>query len=152
MCSRIVVETVISMKTIRFGEIDDKVPRESPGIYEIHTDSGIPLKVGVAKDIKERLRQHRSSADKYLEWMEGSDRTEPGHATSKRSILAKHLFFDESITTEFDLKTEIGRQRYLAERCHIRFRVTQTRDEALNLEGPMEKEGVFRYVGAVRRR
>ena len=57
---------------IRFPEIDTHVPKAS-GVYEIHTDEGVPLKVGVAIDLLKRLKSHRASRDSGLRWKKGSD-------------------------------------------------------------------------------
>jgi len=140
------------MKKIRFSDIDAEVPQQRPGIYEIYTDSDAPLKVGISVDLHRRLKEHLSSADRYLEWADGANRDDPAMVTSKRSILAKHLYFDTSITHEFDLQTESGRQRFLNERCHVKFEITKSREEARKLEIPKEQSGLFRYTGKARRR
>jgi hypothetical protein len=41
-------------QTIRFSEIEAKVPKE-PGICEIHTDTGKALKVGISANMRKRL-------------------------------------------------------------------------------------------------
>lgn len=140
------------VKKIRFSEIEIEVPQKQPGIYQIYTDSGTPVKVGISADIHRRLKEHRSSADRYLVWKEGASRDDPANVTSKRSILAKHLYFDTSITDEFDLRTEAGRRQFLSERCHVKFKTTESKNEARALEIPREHSGVFRYTGAPRKR
>jgi len=133
---------------IRFSEIERSVPVR-PGIYEIHTDNGLPLKVGVGGDIRKRLLQHRESRQDRLKLREGGDRSNPNDVSSKQSILAKHLYYDRSVTTEYDLTSEFGRRAFLLEKCYITFDVTATRADALKLEKERERLGCFRYVGRV---
>ena len=137
---------------IRFAEIERKVPAGRPGIYEIFMDGGIPLKVGIAADIKKRLLQHRASKDSGLKLKPGGSRGNPRDLESKKSILAKHLFYDDSLTQEFDLKTETGRRAFLEARCYIVFRITDTRNDALQIERTRERDGSYRYVGLVVKR
>lgn len=138
-------------KQIRFNKIIKNEVRNGPGIYEIWTDSGIRLKVGISKNLRKRLKQHAASRDSGLKGL-GSNPTEPAHLTSKASILAKHLYFDRDLTetNDYDLTTEAGRNKYLADKCCIKFLVTKTRDEARELEKALEKSGEFRYARKVR--
>jgi len=136
------------MKKIRFDEIEEKVPGK-PGIYEIHTDNGTALKVGIGKNLKKRLLQHRHSMQSRLKLIPGGSWRTPSDVVSKGSILAKHLFFDRTITKEFDLETEVGRQKFLVKNCYILFQVTETKDEARRLERELEDLGVYLYVGRV---
>jgi hypothetical protein len=69
--------------------------------------------------------------------------------TSKKSVLAKHLYYDRSITTEFDLRTESGRRLFLAERCFLIVEFAATRPAARAIEIARERSGLFRYVGNV---
>lgn len=138
---------------ISFAEITSEVPK-APGIYEIWTKSEIPLKVGISKDLRKRLKQHAASRDSGLKVEKGLDGipTDPAHITSKGSILAKHLFFDRALAgNEYDLTTEAERQKYLQDKCYIRFLVTATRDEARRLEKTLEKSGKFRYARIVQK-
>lgn len=74
-------------------------------------------------------------------------RLKPSDVKSKASILAKHLYYDRSITTEYDLTTDAGRRSFLQECCYIIFEVTKDRIEAKNIERQREEDGSFRYVG-----
>jgi hypothetical protein len=135
----------------RFNKITMHEVRNGPGIYEIWTDSGIRLKVGISKNLRKRLKQHAASRDSGLKGLD-SNPTEPAHITSKASILAKHLYFDRDLaeTSGYHLSTEMGRNKYLAEKCYIKFLVTRTLDDARELERPLEKSGEFRYARKVR--
>ena len=134
---------------VRFDEIEAKVPPKKPGIYEIHTDTGIALKVGIGGNIRERLLQHRDSLQRALKPKVIGQWDSPANVVSKRSILAKHLYYDRSITSDFHLKSEEGRRAFLRDKCFIKFEVTQTREEARELERRWEKTGEFRYAGKV---
>lgn len=136
-------------KQIKFSEIDSAV-RNTPGIYEIHTNNGVALKVGIGGDLLKRLKLHRASRDSGLKLSSGGDWGNPAHVTSKSSILAKHLYFDSSITAEYDLKTQAGRQKFLSQRCLLLFDHVPTREEAHLLEVQRESSGLFRYIGEVR--
>lgn len=50
----------------------------------------------------------------------------------------------------YDLQTESGRQRYLEERCHLFITLTNTREEARDMERPKEKRGDYRFGGRVK--
>jgi hypothetical protein len=71
---------------------------------------------------------------------------------SKRSILAKHLFFDASLTGDFDLTSEEGRVAFLRERCYLKVQVTSSREAAREIERQREQQGSYRYLGKVRKR
>ncbi|MBI4244098.1 MAG: hypothetical protein HY606_08420 [Planctomycetes bacterium] len=139
------------MPKIKFDEIETKVS-EIPGIYEIYTNSGIPLKVGIGKNIKERLLQHRSSRQSALKLKPGGCFDNPNDVKSKKSILAKHLYYDESITDDFDLKSESGRRAFLASVCCIDFKYTGTKADARQLETIRQREVSWRYIGKVEKR
>jgi len=136
------------MKKISFCEIDEKVPVQS-GIYEIYTNDGTALKVGIGTNLKRRLIQHRDSRQNRLKLVPGGSWSNPSDVVSKASILAKHLFFDRSITTEFDLKKEEERQEFLKNNCYILFEMTETREVARNREQNLEDPATYRYVGRV---
>ncbi|MCY1397169.1 hypothetical protein D3C76_545980 [compost metagenome] len=133
------------MIRIRFSEIESMVPNK-PGIYEIYTVDGQALKVGIGKDLRKRLIQHRKSRQSRLVLKEGGDWDNPSDVTSKQSILAKHLFFFSPVDG-YDLKTEVGRQEFLEDRCFVLFRVTETREEAKAIEQLKEADGGFSFVG-----
>ncbi len=140
------------MTKLRFSEIENKVPDCKCGIYEIHTDSGIPLKVGISNNIKKRLRQHRDSYERYLKLKPGGRWDNPSDVQSKQSILAKHLYYDKSLSNEYNLKHEDGRKQFLEYRCHIKFKITMTKDIARSLEKQRENSDRFRYTGKVEKR
>ena len=96
-------------KRISFAEIAKEVD-EVPGIYEIWTQSEIPLKVGISKNLGKRLEQHAASRDSGLKGLD-SNPEQPAQLTSKGSILAKHLYFDRVLTEtkDYDLTTEVGK-------------------------------------------
>jgi hypothetical protein len=111
---------------------------------------GVPLKVGIADDLRARLLQHRASRQSALKLKPGGDRSRPGDLESKGSVLAKHLYYDETVAPNHDLKTEVGRRAFLETGCVVRVEPTCTRQEARVLEKQREAAGVFRYVGRVR--
>ncbi|EIK94777.1 hypothetical protein PMM47T1_19813 [Pseudomonas sp. M47T1] len=58
---------------IRFSEIEAAVPT-APGLYEIVTDQGELLKVGISVNLRKRLIQHRQSKQSdHYRVMLGSD-------------------------------------------------------------------------------
>jgi hypothetical protein len=132
-------------KKIRFSEIEVEVPAK-PGIYEIHTDTGIPLKVGIGGNLRVRLLQHRASRDSCLRLKPGGMRCNPDDVVSKGSILAKHLYYDQSITADYNLQVQADRRRYLINNCFIVFSLTETKEAARALEKVLENSGSFRYV------
>ena len=143
-------------RQIRFSEIRAKIP-ERLGIYAIHTKSGRALKVGIGKNLQARLLRHRASLDSALTSKGRHNRANPDNVVSKGSILAKHLYYDESVTRCYDLKTQSGRRNYLEERCRIRFWAPRNPGSDLmkklrGLERRLEEVGHFRYVGKVRKR
>jgi hypothetical protein len=135
---------------IRFREIENI--EEKPGIYEIYTDSGVALKVGIATRLRKRLLQHRASRQSCLKLKPGGQWNNPNDVMSKGSILAKHLYYDGSITTEYDLSAETGRRAFLCERCYIVFEITRTKLEARELERDRESDGRYRYLKMVQKR
>jgi hypothetical protein len=137
---------------IRFSEIDTEVPNQ-PGIYEIHTDTGVALKVGIASNLRKRLRQHRASLQSCLPLKKpDGDRSDPNQVQSKRSILAKHLYYDTSIAPGIDLRLQLERRLFLEQKCHIVFTVAETIAQAREWERQREGSGVYRYTGTVVKR
>src|SRR5258708_6120575 len=98
-------------KTIRFDQIESCI-QEGPGIYEIHTDTGIPLKVGIGGSLRKRLSQQRASRQSCLKLKPSGHWSRPDDVKAKGSILAKHLYFDHAITCDYDLRTEAGRRGF----------------------------------------
>lgn len=139
------------MKKFRFSEIKTNVEL-SPGLYEIYTNGGVPLKVGIAKELRKRLLAHGASKQNRLKLKDDSLGYVLNNVESKQSILAKHLYFDSSITRKYDLKTESGRASWLEDECHVVIQYTQSREEARELEREKEASGMYRYVGRVRQR
>jgi hypothetical protein len=87
-------------------------------VYQIQADHGVPLKIGIAVNLLKRLKSHRASRDRGLRWKKGTDRGSHDEVTSHSSTLAKHLYFDTTLAVTFELKTELGRRRFLAERWY----------------------------------
>jgi len=139
-------------RKIRFSEIESEVPEDQPGIYEIHTDAGIALKVGIGSKLRKRLLQHRASRDSALELKQGGSHDDPRDVRSKGSILAKHLYYDKSVSPNYDLETQAGRQMFLEQSCHIIFELTESLADASEEERCRERDGCFRYVGRVVKR
>lgn len=129
---------------IRFSEIELCVPT-SPGIYQIHTLDGVALKVGIGVNLRKRLIQHRRSRQSRLKLKPGGDWSNPADVSSTQSILTKHLYFSPS-PAGYDLKSEAGRQAFLEEQCRIQFQVTQTREEAREMEKILERSGGFAFA------
>jgi hypothetical protein len=138
----------VMMSKVRFEKIENQIP-SGPGLYEIHTDTGIALKVGIGVSLRKRLLKHQASRQSCLRLKSGGDRRNPDDVVSKGSILAKHLYYDQSITRMYDLQSEAGRRSFLFEKCHIIFRTTETKQAARELEKIRECGGAFRYVGRV---
>lgn len=99
---------------VKFDEIKSNVST-NPGIYEIYTNDGMALKVGIAANLKKRLLQHANSRQKSLKFSIEAENVMPSDVDSKQSILAKHLYFDSSISPKYNLTSEIGRQSFLNE-------------------------------------
>jgi len=123
-----------------------------PGLYQIFTDEGMPLKVGIASNLRSRLRQHIRSAQKYLVFKTYDGSPNPNNVVSKRSILAKHLYFDEELTNSYDLKSEEGRNSFLINECYALITYTESREKAKELEAKFESMKIFRYQGTVIKR
>lgn len=134
---------------VRFTRISQDIP-PSPGIYEILTDDGTSLKVGIGANLRQRLLQHRASLQSCLRLKPGGHWSNPGDVISKRSILAKHLYYDRSLTRRYDLTSEADRRRFLEERCYVEFELTETKEKARELEKIREQQGRFRYSQKVR--
>jgi len=135
---------------LEFSQIEQFIERGRRGLYMIYLRDATPLKVGIAGDLRRRLMHHRRSPDSGLRLKPGGDRSRPEDVECKRSILGKHLYYDEEIAPGYDLKTQAGRQAFLRENCTLRVLLTQTRAEARELEKQWEATGQFRYVGLVR--
>lgn len=133
-----------------FSQVDQLLNK--PGLYQIFTDDGIPLKVGIATKLRARLRQHAKSSQNYLQFKHKGTDIQPSDVRSKRSILAKHLYFDSSITPDYKLTTEEGRRNFLQADCYLVITYTENRAAARELEKLLEAEKFFRYQGKVIRR
>jgi hypothetical protein len=136
---------------IKFSEIETYV-RPRPGVYEIHTLDGVALKVGIARDLRDRLKKHRASRQSGLRSAVsdlGAVRT-PSQIVSKSSILAKHLFFDRELAVGYDLQSEAGRRTFLETECRISIEYCPTREAARRIECERERSGVYRYCRDVR--
>jgi hypothetical protein len=142
------VSTQSMPSRITFDQIKATV-EPKPGIYEIHTNGGIPLKVGIGGDIQCRLLDHGASRQSGLRLKAGGNRNSPSDVESKKSILAKHLYYDTAIAPKYDLTTESGRRTFLQEQCYIVFEIVETVERAKELEVVREGSGHFRYVGQV---
>lgn len=93
---------LVSSLLTEFLNIDD-APVGS-GVYEIHGRNGMALKVGIASNLRRRLQNHRASRDSGLRLKAGGSWNNPDDVESHSSILAKHLYYDSTITTAYDLK------------------------------------------------
>jgi hypothetical protein len=133
---------------INFSEINEKVPA-SPGFYEIYRNDDLLLKVGIGVNIRSRLLQHRASLQSCLVLKPNGNWLNPNDVVSKKSILAKHLYFDQTITKNYDLTTQDGRRNFLINDCYIIFKETEKIEEARILEQSRENEGNILYVGDV---
>lgn len=140
------------LKGLRLSEVDQAIPKGQPGLYEIWTLSGVPLKVGIAEDLRQRLGDHRASRQTRLQLKSGGSWSRPEDVVSKRSILAKHLHFDRELAPDYDLACEEGRRGFLEDCCEVRIHPTSNREEARELEKQREATGLFRYTGRVRAR
>lgn len=124
----------------------------SPGFYRIYLHSGLLLKVGIGSNLKRRLRSHAASRDSGLKIRPDANLQNlvPSDITSKSSILAKHLYFDGALTKSYDLKTELGRRRFLFEQCYLFVQATDSVEMARAIESKYEDPNVVRYVGLVK--
>ncbi|MDO8962080.1 MAG: hypothetical protein Q7V02_08260 [Methylophilus sp.] len=129
---------------VLFSDVESKVT-DAPGLYEIYTNSGVALKVGISSNLRKRLIQHSESKQHYL-FCPSGDWSVPKNVTSKRSILAKHLYFLSA--HGYDLKLESERQRFLKKECYILLRPTKTQAEARELEKVQESTDKFWFVGS----
>ena len=136
-------------KEITFAKIEEAFLPGQPGLYEIYTFTGIPLKVGISGDLRKRLIQHRDSQQRCLKLRPEGSWDNPADVISKRSILAKHLYFDSQICPGLNLRDEGDRQRFLRGNCIIIIRETKTKVEARLLEIELERKKKFRYQGTV---
>ncbi len=114
--------------------------------------SGEALKVGVGKNLLQRLKDHKASRQSGLKLKPNGDWNNPSDVDSKKSILAKSLYFDASIAENYDLTSEAGRRGFLKEQCYLVFEVTTSREEAEEREKIRELDGRSRYVGNVCKR
>ncbi len=137
-------------RRVEFEAIASEVP-ESSGIYEIHTNDGTPLKVGIAKNLRRRLTTHFVSRQSGLKAkVRGTSSWPcPSEVVSKASILAKHLYFDRAISSASCLQTENGRRSFLSSSCYIKFELLPL-ERAKDQERVREKSGTFRYFGKVK--
>lgn len=133
---------------LKFSAVSSDVPT-LPGIYEIHTLGGISLKVGIASNLRSRLKQHAKSRQSGLKLKPDGKWTNPADVISKGSILAKHLYFDNVISPDYDLQTQTGRSEFLENECRVFFEVTTSKELAREKEIPRERDGDYRYVGRV---
>jgi hypothetical protein len=133
---------------MRFSDVPQSL-RGRHGVYEVRFDSLTLLKVGMSGDLYRRLSDHARSAQLGLKGPPGPWES-PKDVQSKRSILAKHLYFDRSIAPDLNLRTEQGRQAFLEGRCTVRYQVLPTTEAARALEQAMEKAGDYRYLRDVR--
>jgi hypothetical protein len=139
-------------RSFRFSEIEQHVPASGPGLYEIHTTTGIPLKVGVSKNMRQRLIQHRDSRQSGLKLKPGGSWENPQRVKSTKTVLTQHLYYDAQISPNFDLTSESGRCDFLEKCCVIVVELTDSLDAAKTLEKSRELSGAFRYVGRVMKR
>ena len=133
---------------IKFSKIPDLLETRS-GIYEIYLYDGTPLKVGIAKNLRSRLRMHLGSKQNRLKIKDVNAPTTPSNLHSKQSILAKHRYFDSAIFTSCDLTTEAGRVAFLETYCYLIFKYTESCDAGRKIDIEYEKSGKYRNVGRV---
>lgn len=139
------------MDDLKFSQIMSRVD-ELPGLYEIYTADGMCLKVGISVNLRKRLIAHGKSQQGRLRLKINGLGYTLENVQSKQSILAKHLYFDSTLTTKYDLKSEIGRVSFLENECLVKCQYTSTKDEARELERIKEVSGNYRYVGRVLQR
>lgn len=139
-------------RSFRFSDIEQHAPASAPGLYEIHTTTGIPLKVGISKNLRKRLIQHRASRQSGLRLKPGGTWENPRDVESKNSVLAHHLYYDAQISPSVDLTSESGRRYFLENFCVVFIELTDSLDAARTLEKSRERSGIFRYVGPVMNR
>jgi hypothetical protein len=96
-----------------------RIVRNEPGLYEIFTNDHVPLKVGIAKSLKQRLSAHGKSKQGALKLKVREVGYAIGNVKSKSSVLSMHLYFDSSITEKYDLTTENGRVAFLENECYM---------------------------------
>lgn len=123
-----------------------------PGVYEIHTKNGMPLKVGISINIQERLTQHAHSYQSCLRLKPRGNWRNPRDVRSNGSILAKHLYFDRSLSAKYDFRFEHDRRHFLNNECDLFIRFTRGIVSAKRIEEEREQSGIFRYVGLAKRR
>lgn len=143
---------------IGFHELAKHVGAET-GVYQIWTHSGIGLKVGIADNLRERLCKHAASRNSGLRIKgsagsvnDGMSNLKPSDVVSKASILAKHLYFDHSLSDKFDFTTQEGRCSFLRDQCYVVVQKVGNRAEAREIELQLEKSEKFRFVGRVKER
>ena len=135
-------------RKVGFSDVPQEIPA-APGIYEIWTHSGMRLKVGISFNLKNRLSDHKASRDSGLKFSADCDTNDPkpGDVRSRKSVLAKHLYFDKTLTTDGDLTTEQKRRDFLLNSCYITFKEMPSRADARRIEKEIENQA--RYFGAV---
>jgi len=131
-----------------FAVIPNGIP-EKPGIYDIRIRGGDWLKVGIAKNLRTRLQTHRASRQSGLKLKPGGQRSRPVDVVSKSSVLAKHLYYDNSVAPDYNLRSETGRRSFLDCECEVRIKVITDVRELKRIEKKREKSGRYRYVGRV---
>jgi len=133
------------MEESSFYLVND-LPR-APGYYEIYVDGELALKCGISTNLRRRLRQHASSHQNGLKLVDGGDWHIPAHVWSKRSVLTKHLYYDQELEPGLDFTIQLVRREFLLHRCIIRFVQTPTKRAARQIE--VMNEMHFRYFGPV---
>lgn len=135
------------MIKISFEKLDS-LTKNQAAYYEIHIDTEV-LKVGVAKNIIKRLKQHRASRQSGLKQKNGGAWDNPSNVRSKSSILTKHLYYDQTIS-DCDLTKESERRLFLENRCTVYVLYTDSREEAKILEKKREASNDIRYCKQVK--
>jgi hypothetical protein len=136
------------MKQTSFATLET-VP-EGPGLYDIRTKAGEYLKIGIAGNLRKRLSNHARSRQGCLKLRAGGSWTVPDDVRSKQSILAKHLYFDRSVTKSYDLTTEAGRREFLVNECIVGYESHPSRELARRKEEQFEAKNIYRYQGRTR--